>query len=716
MFRYKVLYLLGSITLALAGVILVLGLVHTTSTASPNLANRYVAVTGIDTLNDCTNSVNPCRTIQHAVDVADAGDSVLVAAGEYTGVQDRPIPPGYLEPPVSGVIAQVVYITKTLTLRGGYTPAYSDPPDPQANPTTLDAQDDGRDIIIAGDINATIEGLRLTGGDAAELGGGLGTNSYAGGALYAIDATVTLHNNQVFENNAWDGGGIFLHGSTATLSDNEVYSNTNRAYGGGVMLYRSHSTLTANTLHHNTSSSNLGSGGGVYVHQGTAALNGNTIYSNTVQSNGGGIFVNNSHNITLVNNTILSNTTNAGYGGGIDIRQSDNAMLSGNTLIANHAHSRGGGMYVYQGYDTLIGNTIISNTADSGGGVYLVGREVTMTANTVLSNTALMGGGLYLEYNDAILNRNTISFNRATLDNGEGGGIFVYDSDPSMDGNVVTFNYADWGGGLSLYRSSPVMMNTVVADNIAGEYGGGMIIRQRSDPRLFHTTIARNHGGDGSGITIPEGGNVHCNVVLTNTILVSHTVGITVTEGDTVTMAGTLWYTNTTDWDGLGTIVTGTHNLWADPLFAADGYHISTGSPAIDQGLPTEVTSDVDGNPRDLLPDLGADEIFACSPLTGVTITGPTNGYTGVFYAFSAAISPPGATPPIVYTWSPEPASGQGNANASYTWTTEGDQTIAVTASNCNGEGSASDDHLITLIGGIEWKFIYLPSILKTWP
>jgi parallel beta-helix repeat protein len=686
------------------------------ATARANLSNRYVAVTGNDTSNTCTNSGNPCRTLQHAVDVAEAGDSILIATGVYTSVQDRPVPPGYLEPPASGLVVQVVYITKTLTLRGGYNSAFSEPPDPLANPTTLDAQSEGRDILIAGLINSTIEGLRLTGGDATGLGGGLGSGAYGGGGVYIISATVTLQDNQVFENYAWDGGGIFLYNSTATLSENEVYSNTNRAFGGGVMLYRCNTTLSANTLHHNTATNNLGSGGGVCVDQGAAALSDNIIYSNTVQSNGGGIFVNNSHNITLVNNTILSNTTKAGYGGGIDIRQSGHAMLSGNTVIANHAYSRGGGLYMYQGYDTLIGNTILSNTVESGGGVYLVGRAVTMTANTVLSNTAWMGGGVYLEYNDATLNRNTISFNWATLKHGEGGGIFVYESDPLLDGNVISFNYADWGGGLGLYRSAPVMINNVVADNTAGEYGGGINVRQRSNPTLIHTTLARNQGGDGSGISIAYGGNVHSTVALTNTILVSHTVGITVTVGDTVTMAGTLWYSNTTDWDGLGAIITGTHNLWGDPLFATDGYHILAGSPAIDQGLQTEVTSDIDGDLRNPPPDLGADEIFACSALTGVSITGPTSGYTGILYTFTADVTPPGATLPIVYTWSPEPSSGQGSATARYSWNIVGDKTINVTAGNCDGAGSAGDEHMITLTGGIEWKFIYLPVVWKDWP
>jgi parallel beta-helix repeat protein len=311
--------------------------------------------------------------------------------------------------------------------------------------------------------------------------------------------------------------------------------------------------------------------------------------------------------VTLAENTIMSNTANSGWGGGIWMRYDDGSVLSKNTIRANQAlTSRGGGLYMDQGYVTFESNSVLSNTAESGGGMYISGREITMTANTILSNTAMMGGGVYLEYNDSLLTANNISFNRLTFDNGTGGGVFLDNSDPLLNRNIITFNYADWGGGLGLYRSSPELFNNLIADNSAGEYGSGVFVQNDSSPRFWHTTIARNWGGDGTGITIPFMNN---SVSMTNTILISHTLGISVSLGNSVNLEGTLWFSNTADVGGEGTIITGTHNYWGNPLFATDGYHLLPGSIAIDHGIYAGVADDIDGEVRRGIPDLGADEL-----------------------------------------------------------------------------------------------------------
>lgn len=98
-----------------------------------------------------------------------------------------------------------------------------------------------------------------------------------------------------------------------------------------------------------------------------------------------------------------------------------------------------------------------------------------------------------------------------------------------------------------------------------------------------------------------------------------------------------------------------------------------------------------------------------CEPISDVSITGPTVGYTGTLYAFTAAVIPSNATPPITYTWSPAPDVGS-SAVVSYTWATTGTKAITVTAENCGG--SDTDPHTITIKAKGQYN-IYLPLVLR---
>jgi hypothetical protein len=138
------------------------------SAASPGLPRR-VANDGQDNA-DCTSTAPPFRTVQYAIDVAGDNDVIKVATGVDTGVN------GF------GGLAQVVYLSRTLTVRGGYTTTNWTTSDPVANPTTLDAEGQGRVLDITGLISPTIEGLRMTGGDATGWGGGGGLDVGGGGS------------------------------------------------------------------------------------------------------------------------------------------------------------------------------------------------------------------------------------------------------------------------------------------------------------------------------------------------------------------------------------------------------------------------------------------------------------------------------------------------------------------------------------------------------
>ncbi len=83
------------------------------------------------------------------------------------------------------------------------------------------------------------------------------------------------------------------------------------------------------------------------------------------------------------------------------------------------------------------------------------------------------------------------------------------------------------------------------------------------------------------------------------------------------------------------------------------------------------------------------------TPPTDVTISGPTQGLVNIAAGFVAAISPLTATTPVTYTWSPAPDSGQGTANAAYTWAISGVKTIMVIARNTGG--AVNTIHTITI-------------------
>ena len=433
------------------------------SVALADLGILYVAPGG-----DC-GGATPCyATVQAAVDAANAGDLIKVAQGTYSDIHTIPtLNTGAF------TATQIVAITKEITLRGGHTTADWATADPTAHPSILDAQGQGRGLLISGAIAPTIGGLRITDGDAKGLGGGLEVGRGAGGGIYVNGTTAVISGNLVHGNSAYRGGGLWLEGSAA-------------------------------------------------------ALNANTVVSNTADWAGGGLWLN------------------------------DSAA-------------------------TLDGNSVLSNTALYGGGVILLGSNATLSGNTVIANAASgEGGGLSLLGSEAVLSGNTFA---ANIVNQEGGGLFLYDSDATL-------------------------INCVVADNQAGYQGSGLYIR-RSSPRLLHTTIARNSGYAGSGVYIADSYGYPSIVVMTNTILASHTVGIMVTAGNTATLNATLWHGNTTNWGGAGTI-NHSHDRGGDPALDTDGFHLRAVSAAIDRGVNAGVTSDIDGDarPRNEGVDLGADEFM----------------------------------------------------------------------------------------------------------
>jgi parallel beta-helix repeat protein len=599
--------------------------------------------------------------VQAAVDAAQPGDVIKVAAGTYTDVSSRQ----RADLVATGSVTQVVYINKTVTIRGGYTTAFVEPPDPAGNPTVLDAQGKGRVLYIVGKpaagqaISPTIEGLSLVGGSAA------GQHGYqygfdVGGGVYVYSATATLSNNVIARATGYYGagvfvqangasligniitgnvssmygGGVYVYTTTVTLSNNIVTSNTAAYRGGGIYLGASPATLTGNEVNRNTAGQY---GGGLYLEYSLATLSANEIATNTVERDGGGLYLDHSA-ATLTANTVMSNTASSpsgavtSSGGGMYLFSSNNGRVTENSIISNTAKTAGGGSFLESSTLVFDHNTLSRNLVPvglgCGGGLQVKYGTPTLSRNTFDRNKAPSGGGLCLANSAATLSHNLITNNTAVFSNG--GGADLGQSAATLDGNIVSLNWASFsGGGLHLAQSSnAVLVNNVIADNhvdSATGRGSGLSVTG-SSPRLAHNTIAANTGGGGyvlSGVFIEPGyytGYLYSSVTMTNNIVISHSVGITVFQDgpgiNSLSLDSTLWG-NELDQGGTG-LITRTHDYTGNPAFAAPGsgdYHIASDSAARDRGIPAGVATDLDEQPRPNpdtnIPDLGADEWWA---------------------------------------------------------------------------------------------------------
>lgn len=587
-------------------------------------------------------------SIQMAVDAAVGGEEVRVGAGVY---KDMHLINGRY---------QVVYIDKNLTIQGGYTPPFSSAPDPLVHISTLDAQRLGRVIYVTGSISVTIEGLHLT--------GGLTRLEEPGSGLYASGGTILLQNNVIANNITifgW-GSGLYLTDTHTTLRGNNIHDNMGYGWNNGGGMAAEQSVIT---LQHNTISSNIASvepngeeiqdpvyGGGLYIADSQVSITDNLIYSNTalvgeapglsfIYSYGGGLSLIRSSGHLEANNIFdnLAGQWADGYGGGIYIEESNGLLLTRNFIHDNvgsfYNFGAGGGVAVYAMEDlttslTLHDNQIMKNIALTsgalgvGGGVALIVQQmtsITLTHNAILSNTALIagdtgwGGGLISGGASRLyLNQNQVAGNVAAQsgDHGNGGGLYLVENEVFLGENVIRLNQASsTGGGLYMDGGQVRMENTAVLDNQGGLSGSGLYLTCGAQLNATHTTIARNVGNaihlaltsDCEGQSLAPS-----TAVFTNTIFVSHTIGAVVSPNSTLALHGVLWHDALIAFQAEpGSHVTMTHQYAGDPLFVADGYHLTASSAARFKGLVTGVKTDIDGQGRPLInPALGADEYW----------------------------------------------------------------------------------------------------------
>jgi parallel beta-helix repeat protein len=250
-----------------------------------------------------------------------------------------------------------------------------------------------------------------------------------------------------------------------------------------------------------------------------------------------------------------------------------NIQITNNTSI---------GLYLSRS-DPILENIQITNNSsqNNGGGMFLFLSNPTLKNVLVGGNTALNGGGIYMQESDPIIQNVAISNNVAT---DKGGGIYMsQSSSPILTDVIINGNSANIGGGIHCDNSNPIIQNSTLVDNISASiYSGGIRCVGGSNINLTNSVLWNN-----SPVQIFIQG-----VYGQNNVAISYS---DIQDGeDGIVISGT----GILDWQE--------GNINEDPMFVMSGdhpYQINDYSPCIDAGTPDTTglyipELDLAGNPR----------------------------------------------------------------------------------------------------------------------
>jgi hypothetical protein len=280
----------------------------------------------------------------------------------------------------------------------------------------------------------TVSGLTVSGGLAA----------YGGGISVNYGATLTVDGCSIANNTATGGGGGIENVGILTVTDGSTIADNSAGVGGGIEN-RGTLTVTGGSTIADNSASPGEPGGGIYNYA-ILTVSNSTIQGNTAYT-GGGIFCYANSTTTIAGSTIEGNTARGYLGGGIAM-QADFA----------------GGML------TITDSTITGNSGSAGGGVSNRGGTITILGSTLVGNTATNSGG---EGGGAIWNSGILTVADTTIEGnstvGYTGGGITNDYLATVTGCTIDDNTAPGGGGIANTGGSATLtvINSTITSNSA---------------------------------------------------------------------------------------------------------------------------------------------------------------------------------------------------------------------------------------------------------
>ena len=306
--------------------------------------------------------VGPGESIQAAINAAEYGDTVQVAAGTY-----------YENISLKDGVAVIGTGPSSTIINGGHSGS------------VVVAIDCGPDTVL--------EGFTITNGNAEHGCGMYNENS---------SPTVTdcaFKDNLSEEGILYIGGGMYNNYSSPTIT-NCTFTGNKLLYGRGAGMYNYYSnpTVTDCTFEGNTAS---GAAGGLDNNYSSPIVTNCTFTGNTALDNSGGGMCSSYYSSPTVTNCTFSGNSAGWSGGGmINFSSSATAIVTNCTFSGNSARY-GGGMYNNKSNSTIIGCTFSGNSASVGGGG--MGNQWSspiVTNCTFSDNSAEWGGDGMYNYGD----------------------------------------------------------------------------------------------------------------------------------------------------------------------------------------------------------------------------------------------------------------------------------------------------------------------------
>lgn len=380
-------------------------------------------------------------TIQAGIDLAVAGDTILLAPGVFTGVGNKDV----------SFAGKDVHVTS----------------EAGAASTIVDCEGTGRAFaLFQGESSAaTIADLTIQGGNPGQ----------AGGAIFCASASPTITEcvflgNQGAGGNTAGGGAIFATSSDITIDGCEFRDNSVpgvAGFGGAVAIAFASATVTDC----------------LFANNGTTP---------TMDAVGGAISAWSAADVTISGCTFLQNGSGSG-GGGVGIVFASFSSIAECEFVENQCVSGGGGLVV-QGPAACVGCSFRDNQATLGGGAKHSGGSVLFEGCEFDGNAAsLEGGGLWLSFGSATVRECLFRNNRSDA---TGGGATIVDVIANFVNCTFYFNQAASGANVSARRVQDPTQARFTRSILSFGSGTSVDCQSGATATAQCTDVVGNSGGD----------------------------------------------------------------------------------------------------------------------------------------------------------------------------------------------------------------------------